>query len=78
MKIEGLTPRELEVCGLVAEGYTAPAIAEQLGIHFRTVEGHIHSAARQIPGPGLPMRRIMRAWYSSQKPDQENVSPPDA
>ena len=76
--IEGLSARELEVCELVAKGLTAPEVGEQLGISFRTVEHHIYNAARLIPGTGHPMKRIIRAWYSSSETDQETARPPDA
>lgn len=38
--IESLTPREIEVLCLIAQGYTNRLIAETLGISVRTVEGH--------------------------------------
>ncbi len=38
--IELLTPREVEVLCLIAQGYTNRLIAETLGISVRTVEGH--------------------------------------
>jgi DNA-binding NarL/FixJ family response regulator len=37
-----LTPREEEVVRLVAEGKTNKAIARELGISPRTVEGHLN------------------------------------
>ncbi|HET9949539.1 MAG TPA: response regulator transcription factor [Longimicrobiales bacterium] len=39
-RLESLTPREMEVLLLVAEGKTSRGIAEQLGISPRTVETH--------------------------------------
>lgn len=33
-----LTPRELEAMYLLSEGWTRPAVAEQMGIAIRTVE----------------------------------------
>ena len=63
--IEGLTIRETQVCRLVAMGETCPQIATKLDISVRTVEAHVHNAARHIPGAGHPMKRIIRAWVSS-------------
>jgi len=39
-RFERLTPRELEVMELVAQGFTSAAIAEKLGISARTVESY--------------------------------------
>jgi DNA-binding NarL/FixJ family response regulator len=39
-----LTPRELEVVGLVTEGLTNKEIAAQLGLSCRTVHAHISNA----------------------------------
>ena len=40
VRISVLTPREKEVCTLLAYGHTNPQIAEQLSISQRTVESH--------------------------------------
>jgi two-component system response regulator FixJ len=39
-RLERLTPRELEVMDLVAQGFTSAAIADKLGISARTVESY--------------------------------------
>jgi len=39
-KIKPLTPREVEVLKLIADGYTNRQIGEQLNLSVRTVEGH--------------------------------------
>ena len=39
-RFERLTPREVEVFGLVAQGHTSQAVGERLGISTRTVEGY--------------------------------------
>lgn len=41
--LEQLTPRELEILHLLAEGYTNAAIAEALYIDIKTVERHLNS-----------------------------------
>ncbi|MFN8458109.1 MAG: response regulator transcription factor [Anaerolineae bacterium] len=38
--LEPLTPREIEVIGLIAQGYTNRQIAESLNLSVRTVESH--------------------------------------
>ena len=62
-----LTVRELEVCHLVAELKSTGEIAHKLGISERTVEAHVYSAARQLPGKGQPMKRIIRYFSTSGK-----------
>jgi two-component system, NarL family, response regulator NreC len=44
----GLTPREAEVLGLIAAGYTNPEIAERLVISIRTVETHRAAIQRKL------------------------------
>lgn len=39
-KLNGLSIREQEVSGYIANGYTCKEVARQLGISHRTVEGH--------------------------------------
>ena len=41
--LEGLTPREREVLGLMAEGRTNAGIAKQLWLTERTVETHVEN-----------------------------------
>ena len=43
-----LTPRELEVLRLVAEGLTNQAIAERLGLSRRTVDAHRNNLMRKL------------------------------
>jgi two-component system, NarL family, response regulator NreC len=43
-----LTPRESEVLGLIAAGYTNPEIAERLVISIRTVETHRAAVQRKL------------------------------
>jgi two-component system, NarL family, response regulator NreC len=44
----GLTPRELEVLGLIAVGHTNPEIAEKLVVSIRTVETHRAAIHRKL------------------------------
>ena len=41
LPVEPLTERELEILALAAKGYTNKAIAMQLSISDRTVQGHL-------------------------------------
>ena len=45
---DGLTPRELEVVGLVAEGLTDAQVAERLFVSLRTVNAHLRSIYRKL------------------------------
>src|SRR5829696_430556 len=44
----GLTPREIEVLGLVATGMTNPQVAQRLFISPRTVQRHLNSIYRKL------------------------------
>jgi DNA-binding NarL/FixJ family response regulator len=44
----GLTPREVEVLGLVAEGLTNPQVAQKLYLSPRTVQRHLNSVYRKL------------------------------
>ena len=45
---ESLTPRELEVLGLMADGLDNRAIAQELGIGFTTVRGHVQNILEKL------------------------------
>lgn len=60
-----LTPRELEVAGLVAEGLPYKEIAVALGISELTVRKHVALIGERISGPGRPRDRITRWWWTS-------------
>ena len=45
---ESLTPRELEVLGLMAEGLDNRTIAQELGIGFTTVRGHVQNILEKL------------------------------
>jgi DNA-binding NarL/FixJ family response regulator len=56
-----LTPRELEVLELVAEGRSNPSIAEHLGITLRSTEKHVTSifAKLDLPPDSGEHRRVL-------------------
>jgi DNA-binding NarL/FixJ family response regulator len=45
---QSLTPRQQQVLVLFAQGFTAKEVAQQLGISFRTAEGHKAAIMRQL------------------------------
>ncbi len=57
----GLTPRERETLGLVAQGRSNAAIAKELGISERTVKGHLWRLYRKI---GVPNRTAAARWVA--------------
>jgi two-component system NarL family response regulator len=48
MRQDELTPREQEVCGLVAQGKTSKQIAEALEISVHTVNNHRKRICRKL------------------------------
>ena len=67
---KSLTPREIEVLRLIAQGYTNVQIAEGLGLSVRTVEIHRTNLMRKL---GLCSRAILsrnQAGLSATIPDQ--------
>ncbi|WP_305093675.1 LuxR C-terminal-related transcriptional regulator [Prescottella sp. R16] len=58
-EVSVLTPREQEVAGLVAEGLTNQAIADQLVISTRTVQGHVEHILSKL---GFSSRTQIAAW----------------
>ncbi|MFC7449191.1 ATP-binding protein [Rhodococcus daqingensis] len=59
----GLTRREQQVADLVAQGLTNKAIAEQLVIAQRTVEGHVEHVLAKL---GFNSRAQVAAWVVEQ------------
>ena len=68
-QLESLSPREREVCGLIAEGALHKQIASRLGISVRTVHTHAYRAAAKLPGLGLPSKKIARFHFLFQASD---------
>ena len=64
---EPLTERETEVLDLVAHGFTNKAIAVQLSISDRTVQGHLAKAFVKLNAASRTeavMRAISLGWIS--------------
>ena len=57
----GLTPRQLEVAALVAEGLTNREIAQRLGIEDRSAEGHVERIRRRL---GVTSRAQIAVWWA--------------
>jgi DNA-binding NarL/FixJ family response regulator len=55
----GLSPRELEVAGLVSDGMANKAIAARLHLSVRTVEIHVRHALAKL---GLENRTQLATW----------------
>ncbi|PRX46893.1 putative ATPase [Nonomuraea fuscirosea] len=66
-----LTPRELEVAGLIAEGVRNKDIAARLVISQRTAEGHVEHILEKL---GFTSRTQVASWYVNhitRSPDEE-------
>lgn len=61
---EDLTPRQLEVAELVAEGLPNAEIAEQLFISVRTVHSHLDHIYTRL---GLSSRASLASWVTEQR-----------
>lgn len=55
-----LTPRQLQVAALVADGMTNRQIAERLGIEERSAEGHVERIRLRL---GVTSRAQVAAWW---------------
>ena len=58
----GLTPRQLEVAALVAQGLSNRQIAEALVISERSAESHVERSRARL---GLRSRAQLAAWYAT-------------
>ena len=59
-----LSPRELEVARLIAEGLTNPDIAKRLFIAPRTAETHVENVLKKL---GFRSRAQVAAWITAQR-----------
>jgi len=61
-RLEGLTPRELEILGLLASGYSNGAIAGELVLTKRGVERHVNNIFSKLDlGDGRAVSRRVKA-----------------
>jgi DNA-binding NarL/FixJ family response regulator len=63
-----LTPRELEVARLVADGLTNHAIATRLSVAPRTAEAHVENIRRKLQ---VRSRAQIAAWITEHRPAAE-------
>jgi len=67
LKVEQLTGREMEVLALAARGFTNKAIAVQMGISDRTVQGHLAHIFNKLQASSRTeavMRAVSLGWIS--------------
>jgi serine/threonine-protein kinase PknK len=59
--LKRLTPREIEVLALMAQGHSNAGIARKLWVAERTVEKHVGSIFSKLPAPETehPHRRVL-------------------
>lgn len=65
-----LTPRQAQVCTLVAQGKSYKRVARELGISVETVDRHARDAAAKIPALGPPRTRCM-VWFFTLREDSD-------
>ncbi|WNV83184.1 LuxR C-terminal-related transcriptional regulator [Umezawaea sp. Da 62-37] len=63
----GVSEREFEVAGLVADGLTSKQIGSRLGIEESTVVRHVHNARGKL---GMRNRLALAQWYRDQRIDE--------
>jgi DNA-binding NarL/FixJ family response regulator len=62
--LEGLTPREAQVCALIAEGRSNKQIASRLFLSLATVKDHVHNILQKT---GLPNRAALAVAHQSAR-----------
>jgi pimeloyl-ACP methyl ester carboxylesterase/DNA-binding CsgD family transcriptional regulator len=66
--LDGLSPRELEVLGLVAAGLTNEAIADRLVLSVRTVERHLSTIYAKLRLSGKAARAAAAVAFIERRP----------
>jgi DNA-binding NarL/FixJ family response regulator len=69
--LEALSPRELRVVQLAAEGRTNREIAYQLYVTLKTIEGHLARAYTKL---GVERRRQLSQFFGGKKPGYQPSS----
>jgi DNA-binding NarL/FixJ family response regulator len=64
--LAGLTPRETQVCALIAEGRSNKQIAARLSLSLATVKDHVHHVLQKT---GLPNRAAIAARFAPTTAD---------
>jgi len=62
--MDGLTPKEREVLGLMADGFTTKEIAQQLSVSFHTVESHRKNLLTKFKVKNS-VHLVSKAWSSN-------------
>lgn len=61
-----LSPRELEIARLMAEGLSYSEIAARIGWTPDSVRVAAKRLGARLPGDGSPVVRILRWWFSAR------------
>lgn len=77
---DGLTPRELEVLGMLVEGYSNQQIARRLSIALRTVAAHVEHILHKLEVPTRTLAAIQAERVGCHVPprprrEHESLSP---
>jgi len=70
-----LIPKELEVLGLAAEGYSNGQIAEQMNLAEITVKKHVGNAYLKLSAIGADNRVLATIWYKEHYDPEYKLGP---
>jgi DNA-binding NarL/FixJ family response regulator len=74
--LRGLTPRELEVLGLVIEGMSNPEIARALVVAQRTVAAHLEHILTKLDAPTRTLAAVRAERDGLYVPSPSCTAPP--